>query len=370
MNKPGANLPNIFFISLPETMKTTISGFTVDPSKLLPVEVPPGEEEFRLDNLSWEMILAGMLKILAYEPDHEHAGYYRNFVLSVKPDILNQLEEAGIIKVKNKEFDLAEDIFKALLGLKPMEPAYAINLALLCEERSLVYGGLCKQDLEEYYKSQAFEYHKKALGIDPDFPEACYNAGYFFLRNGNIEKADEYLRRFLDISDDAKKKTAVSARLKSLSGRIRMDGLFKEAFDFIQLGKEEEGIKKIKVFLEENPDYANAWFLLGWAHRRLKQYDKGRDAFLRSLDLDTPHVDTLNELSICLMELDDFEGCRNRLIQALEMEPDNTKILSNLAILSLKEHREGDAAAIFTEVLKIDPDDPIATQYLSYLQNP
>ncbi|TFG60092.1 MAG: tetratricopeptide repeat protein [Spirochaetales bacterium] len=369
MSKPQTNLPNLFFISLPENLNTRISGFTLDPSVLLPVEIPPGEEELRLENLSWEMIIAGMLKILAYEPEHVHAGYYRRFVLAAKPDVPGQLEQAGLMKAREKEFELAEDIFRALAGLMPDSVAYILNLALLSEERSSIYGELKKTDLEEYYLGQAFEYYKKALSLDPEGPETCYSAGYFFLKNGNIEKAENCFRLYLKKSGNDKKKKEIQSLLEKLARRINSDILFKEAFDFIQLGREEEGIKKIRIFLGDFPDYPNAWFLLGWAYRRLKQYEKGRDAFLHALELDMPHTDTLNELAICLMELGDFSESRERLAQALTLEPENTKILSNLAILSLKENNEEDAEILFNQILEADPADAIAREYLAYLKN-
>lgn len=49
----------IVFIKISEDMKKEINGFVVNPDIPLPVENPDGKE------LSWEMIIAAMLKIMA-----------------------------------------------------------------------------------------------------------------------------------------------------------------------------------------------------------------------------------------------------------------------------------------------------------------
>ena len=61
-------------------MKRNINGFTVDPAVPLPVEKLPGKDDYDPNDLSWEMIIAAMLKILAYDRDYEHTEYYRQFI--------------------------------------------------------------------------------------------------------------------------------------------------------------------------------------------------------------------------------------------------------------------------------------------------
>ena len=90
-----------------------------------------------------------------------------------------------------------------------------------------------------------------------------------------------------------------------------------------------------------------------------------RDAFERALETGPRQTDTLNELAICAMELNDFETARTLLIEALTGEPENTKIISNLGIVSLKSDEFEEAEAYFRSVLEIAPDDQVAQTYLS-----
>ena len=71
-----------------------------------------------------------------------------------------------------------------------------------------------------------------------------------------------------------------------------------------------------------------------------------------------------NEIDI---ELKEYKECRIQLSAALKQEPENTKIISNLGILSLKENNISEAAGYFKTVLEIEPD-PIAKNYIEYLE--
>jgi Flp pilus assembly protein TadD len=146
-----------------------------------------------------------------------------------------------------------------------------------------------------------------------------------------------------------------------------MDGLFQKAFDSIRLGKEAEGIAHIEKFLSSRPGVPNAWFLLGWAYRRLARYAEGKEAFLKALSLGAPHADLLNELAICLMELGELAESGKRLREALALEPENTKVISNLGIVALKSGRREEALGFFRTVLEIEPQDRIAARYIENL---
>lgn len=367
--KPASALDSIVFVSLPEDMTRKIGDFTIDPSILIPVELLPGQEEWDAKDLSWEMIIAAMLKILVYNPEHEHADYYRRFVLAAKPSIIEDLSRSGIAKAKNRDFEVAEEIFKALVSLNDQDVHSLLNLALVYEEHAEVYEQAGRGAYADEYYELAFEVYKSAIDLDPENEHVHFNTAHFFLKRKNYDKAKEHFERFIELSDDQRKKETVEEVLTEISKQDKMDALFNEAYDFIRLGKEREGIEKIRTFLENNPDVWNAWFLLGWAHRRLSEYNEGKKAFEKALEIGPAHSDTLNELAICLLELNEFNKCRTTLKKALTIEPENVKIISNLGILSLKEKKVDEAEGYFKSVLELRPDDPIAKNYLEFIND-
>ena len=365
MEKHGP-LDNIVYISLPENMKS-YDLLPLDPSVLLPIEVNPDNGYSDIANLSWEMIIAAMLKIMANDPGHENIDYFRTLTLAVRPGIVGEMTSAAIAKAGEKDFDIAEEIFRSLINLQPGDIVSLMNLALLFEERADSYSGIGKSDLAEEYNEKAFNTYKDILSADPGSVDAHFNFGMFYLKRSNLEKAAEHLEFFLSKSRDGKKNKHVKEILGQIEKKKRTETLFFTAYDAIRMEKEDEAIETIKKYLEKEPDVWNAWFLLGWAYRRTEQYTEGAEAFLKALELGSDQLDLYNELAICLMETNRLDESREYLLKALTAEPENIKILSNLGIVSLKKNDNISAEKYFKEVLRIDPEDRIAAEYLSRL---
>lgn len=368
-DEKNPHLEGIVFISIPGELDRTIGDFQINPDILLPVEIKDAGEAWDPGNLSWEMILSGMLKVLSYEPDHEDADYYRDFVLSVKPDIVTELTETAILKAKNKDFDLAEEIFLALVGLKPEDQRAHLNLALLYEQRARDEREKGHEEGHAKYAEMAFDRYKTILESPEVMPEVHLNIGYFFLEERNFDRAAGHLSAYVEEGSDPAKVQAAKQVVAEIENQNLLDTLFKEAYDFIRMGREEDGIARIKEFLASYPEVWNGWFLLGWGNRRLGRYQEGREAFEKALETGPRQPDTLNELAICLMELGEYEESEKALLEALREEPENVKIVSNLGILAMKREDPDEARAYFQSALEFDPDDPIAKQYLERLSS-
>ncbi len=366
MNK-NPILDRIMYISIPEESEQDINGFSIDSSILMPIEIPVGETDWQMQNLSWEMIVAAMLKIFAWDPFHKDIEYYRSFIHAVQPGINEEMTQTGIIKAGNKDYEIAEEIFRALANYKPDIEQNLTNLALIFEEQAELYSNLNNPDLAEEKIEEAFKTYRKAIKQHPDSEEICFNGGNFYLKHGNMEKAVELLNHFLLVTKDQKKKKMVGDIIKKVNSISVDDVVFNEAYELIKMGREESGIKKIQQYLSNQPDIWNAWFLLGWAFRRIGEYDKGKDSLLECLKLNDENVDTYNELSICYLELGEYSECRKKLTKALRIDGDNIKIISNFGILALKENNPEEAMGFFKTVLEIEPEDEIAKKYIEFL---
>jgi tetratricopeptide (TPR) repeat protein len=359
--------------------------FSIDPAIPIPAELPPGEDEINLEELSWEMILSGMIRVITrFPPDTEivrgepsetpplviSAGqidYYRRFVLAVKPDIHREFTEAAILKAKNGDFDMALEIFDALGGLFPGSPAVLLNRALALEERAEALERLGREEEAAAGNREAEKAYEAALAAVPLLPNGLFNAGFFYLKRRDFGRAREYFSRYLSLADDPDKREKAESIIREITEKALDDEAFREAYELIRDGKEREGLDSIRDFLERYPEVWNGWFTLGWALRRLERWEDGAASFRKALELgdDNAHAaDIRNELAICLMELDDYPGARRELEAALRDDPDNVKIISNLGVLALKTGDENEAAGFFRTVLDLAPDDPVAGGYL------
>ena len=139
---------NIYFIKIPKEhglfnshfQNEMEEDFILDPSIPLPIELEENDgavnalNDKLAQNLSLEMILAGMLRVI---PDREidplWLDYYRNFILFFKPDIFNEFIAAAHIKSNNRDYKSALEIIEILEGLFPMSSELLLMKTIILE---------------------------------------------------------------------------------------------------------------------------------------------------------------------------------------------------------------------------------------------
>ena len=351
-----------------QTENITHGDFSINPDIPIPAEIPEGEETLNLEELSWEMIVSGMLRVIAEGKEkNEWIGYYRHLVLAVRPSIMNDLSEAAILKARSGEFDLALEILDTLRGLNPASPVVLLNRALVMEERASALErrneSAAAAETEAAFEAAEAAY-SEALALQPPLPDISFNAGFFHLGRKNFSRARECFSSYVTISEDEAKKERARSIIKDIEFSGLEDEDFIGAYTLIQQGNEEAGMRSIRDFIEKRPSVWNGWFVLGWALRRLGRWADGAAAFAKAVELGGGSSDTRNELAICLMESGDLPGARRELELALRDDCENIKIISNLGVLALKNGNTAEAAAFFRTVLELDPHDPIANKYL------
>jgi tetratricopeptide (TPR) repeat protein len=352
--------------------------FAIDPAIPIPVEIPPGKDSLTPDELTMEMILSGMLKIIAggasdAEVKPAWMDYYRHFVLEVRPGIFNEFNEAAILKAKNGDIDAALEILAMLGGLFPGSPVILLNRALALEEKAGALDAAGKTAEAEAAVRTVEDAYDAVLAMEPPFPNAFFNAGYFKLNHHDFAGAEECFSAYVSFAGDGlsgiedEKKENAEEVLREIKERFLADEDFREAWELVRGGKEEEALDRIRGFLENHPEVWNGWFILGWALRRLERWSDGAAALKKAVELGGANGDVRNELAICLMELADYPAAKKELEAALREEPENIKIISNLGVLAMKRGDNDEAAAFFRIVLELKPDDPLAAGCLSRL---
>ena len=357
----------LYYVQVPQELARTLGSFALNPSIPLPVEGRNAEVP-NLAELSWEQILAAMLKIMAWERSHPDFEYYREFILAVRPEIFQELSSTGIVKAQAKDFRLAEEVFLALEGLDPTNPRTQLNLALMYDEQAEALSQRNLIEEAEECLRQAQKRFSEAMMATPPLPDAFFYAGFFHLKQKNIDRARGLFDAFFELSRDEAKVQAAKKALAEMGRREDFDRLFKEAYDFILLGQEEKGIDRIQEFLAQDKSVWNAWFLLGWARRRLGQWQEALSAFAEALTKGGDEIDLLNEMAICQMELGELKESRRLLEKALRRDSENTKILCNLGVLALRSGDREQARGFFDTVLEYDPEDPVAERWLKDLK--
>lgn len=370
---PSNPLDTVYFINFSDDVKLSGKGIHIDPTIPLPVQKKdkdaPGT--FNMKELTEEQILAGLLTIMAYDSDNKNILYYRSLLKNARPNLKKEMTEAAILKTKNEDWDMAEELYAVLRGYDPEDVPTILNSALFFDQRADSYrrNGLIED--ADAYDDEALHFYKMAMDNEPAVPDAFFNSGFFYLKQYNFAEAkscfETYLALTCDETDDSMgenglyKKNRAQQLINQINNRNMDDDHFRAAHKLIANGEEEKGLEEIRAYLQKNPDVWNAWFMLGWGLRRLERYEDAKKAFEKTLTLDGGETaDTYNELAICCMEEDDLPKAKKYLEKALAMDSENTKIISNLGYIALKEGNPALAASYFQTVLEYDPNDKIA----------
>lgn len=374
-------LESVYFINIPEDYNISESAFQIDTTIPLPVQKKDSEPdgEFRPEDMTTEQILAGILTVLAYDKKNKHLDYYRSIINHVKPNIKQELCEAAILKTKNEDFDIAEEIFLALHGLDPENDAIKLNLALFLDQRADSYRRYGMHEDANAYDADAQYYYQQAMEADPSIPDAYFNAGFFYLKQYKYREAKDCFETFIaltcDLSEEELGENGVykiersQEILNNIKNQNIDDERFKNAYDLISSGQEEKGLEEIRVFLQNNPKVWNAWFMLGWGLRRLERFEDARQAFEEAIKCGADqNAETYNEAALCCISQNELKKAREYLEKAFSLEPENTKIMSNLGYLALAEGKKEEARTYFATVLEYDPKDIIASSELMKLE--
>ncbi|MDR2471381.1 MAG: tetratricopeptide repeat protein [Treponema sp.] len=387
----------LIFITVPEALRRrfVLPGAAFDPAEALPVELPPGRETLAPEELEVEMFLSGLLLYLAGDPRGASADYYRSLVAALRPGVAAELEDAALVKARGGDYEAAQEILRILEGLNPGgSPGFFLNAALIRGDRAAALEKIApKKPAADAALAEAEAAWEKAL--DHPLRDTFYYAALFYRDRGDYAKTAAALRAYLaaeeneeneenrengenenesgepggagggDHDEGGRRADMARKLLEEIQNHGLEDPSFREALVLIRRGEEKRGIAAAKEFLERRPGAARGWFVLGWGLRRLSRWEDGAACFEKAVELGCANADTRNELAICRMETGDFAEARRQLERALREDPDNVKIISNMGVLAMKEGDGEGAAAFFRTVLELEPEDPLASAFLS-----
>lgn len=356
-------LKDIYYISIPDTFKLSPETFKIDKDIKLPIETD-GLDKWDSESITLEKIISAMLKIMVYDSDNNKIDYYRDFIKSVRPSIIEELTDSAIFKSNVKEFKLAKEIFLAINGLEPQNDMNLLNLAILYEDESDWYKS--KEDIktQEELLSDAMEIYNELLAKESVLTDVYFNAGYFFIKVKNFDKAEICLKSFIEYSNNEDKISRAKKLLSEYKSILSNESILNKAYSLILNEKESEAINIIADFLIDNKNIWNGWFLLGWANRRLSNFSEAISALEKAISLNEKDTDTFNEIAICYMEMGDYTKSEKFLKKALSISPEDVKIISNMGIIELKKGNSDEAIRFFETVLVYEPNDSIARHYL------
>lgn len=389
---------SIFFVEIPKTHELAkklageYSDFDVD----IPLPFVPSLSVLNTDNgddsipthdsaektndakLTYEMIVAGLLYVFAYDRENRYFDYYKNLFLSMKKNAKNEIISIAIFQADNFEFGQSIHLLLALEGLFPDDSLVFLNLAQVYEKRMQFY--LQSELLEDARQNEklAESYYSEAIVTDPPLATAFFSAAFFYLSQKNYAKARTLFNTYINLETETNAQAAYRKKkalqiIESINSQQLDDIAYADAIAFIKNDEDEKALSRIRDFLSEHPNVWNGWFVLGWALRKLERYDDAKKAFLTAIEkgkeqdpdaLEDAFSDISNELAICCLNLKQYDEAKNWLVSALEFDSENIKLLSNLGFVYYAMGNTEEAEGFFNTVLLLSPNDETAKAML------
>lgn len=351
-----SKLDSIRFISLPKSMEDKMTGFRIDSSIPIPVQLNEGQKHLDPESVTPETIVAGMLTIIAYRPEDRNFDYYRSFVLAAQPDAIEELNTAAIAKEKQKDYPFAEQLFLTVYHMLP-QPASCINLATLYSYWSVYEKEAKDEKAEDFYLTKCLTTLEEGLERFGEDEDILAELGSMHTYLGNLEEAQGYLERYMKVAAEGEKKQKLKKMLKDVTLRIDSDNEIHQAYDFMMLDEEDKALESIEKFISKNPKAWHGHFIKGWALRRQKKYQEAEASLLKCLECGESNADIYNELSICALEKGNRPLAKSYLDTAVDLDPDNLTLTSNLAFLHLMDEEWDEAKEWIEKSRRLAPDD-------------
>ncbi|MBR2281810.1 MAG: hypothetical protein IJ863_04215, partial [Spirochaetales bacterium] len=322
-------LKDIRFITLPE--ERVFGDVTISSKIPLPVQFPEGSV---VDDIDFNSIVAGLVKVVAWLPENENFEYYKKLLLELQPDVIKELNLAAIAQSNKKDYEFAEELMLCVNHLSDAPESY-INLAVL-------YAQMTVQLHKDKDDVKADMYDDKIIAILNECKEKHekYAATYseisaFHMRHGDVENARDNLKRYTELEKDTKKRKQAEKTLDSIDKMLNSKDQIMYAYDKMMMGCADDALDVMNKFIAGGDRSWEAYFLRGWAKRVLEDYAGAQIDLLESLRIDGKNAEVYNELSICARESGDVELAKSYLQIAVDLDEDDVIYLSNLAFLHL-----------------------------------
>ena len=259
--------------------------------------------------------------------------------------------------------------------LKKAEKAYrsAISSGLLNVALFSNLGIICQAS---HRTEEAILLYKKAIQINPNYPNAYANLGGLHQNLGNLDQALACTLKSLELKPDnptahlnlgsiykdlGNLDQALASTLKSLelkpdnpTAHLNLGSIYKD------LGNLDQAFTSTLKSLELKPDNPTAHLNLGSIYKDLGNLDQAFTSTLKSLELKPDLADAHLNLGSIYKELGNLDQALASTLKSLELKPNNPTANLNLGVIYTNLGNLDQALASTLKSLELKPDNPTA----------
>ena len=345
-------MKDVRFITLPEERK--IGEVTISKDIPLPIQFPEGSVT---DDIDFNSIVAGLIKVVAWDTANANFNYYKDLLLELQPDVVKELNVAAIAQSNKKDYEFAEELMLAVNHLSDAPESY-INLAVLYAQMTVQLHKDGKDTEADMYDDRILEVLNECKAKHENHAATYSEISAFHMRHGDVESARDYLERYTELETDAKKKANAQKTLKDIEKMLATKDEIMYAYDKMMMGCPDDALEAMNKYIAKNEKRWESFFLRGWAKRVLEDYKGAQEDLLESLKIDGKNAEVYNELSICAREDGNTELAKSYLQIAVDLDDEDAVYLTNLAFLHLADGEYEESRELLERARLIDEDDP------------
>ncbi|HLG23273.1 MAG TPA: tetratricopeptide repeat protein [Candidatus Manganitrophaceae bacterium] len=122
-------------------------------------------------------------------------------------------------------------------------------------------------------------------------------------------------------------------------------------------------LAEYKARLEKNPRDIEAIVFLGNANFDIQRYEKAKEFYLGALEIDPDNLYIRTDLASSYRHLGDYDQALKELQTVLKADPHHEVALYNLGVIYVNDKKDPQkGAAAWTRLIKLKPDDPLSQE--------
>lgn len=263
-----------------------------------------------------------------------------------------------------------------------IHPSYRWGLVLACISAVIVLSALCHIQVQHWKDSITLFQHALNVQEDNFLAHGCLGAA--FIQQGNPEQAEKHLRRALEINpgypealndlgtiltDAGKYQEAIL----HFSNALTLNPNYAEAHNNLALtltymNRFPEAIEHYKIAIALNPRSSNALNNLGAALAQQGRFEDAKPYFLQALMIQPGYDEAYNNLGLLYYQQQDYANSKAYFESGLSYNSNNPKAYFFLGLIAAAQGQDREAVNYFSQALKLDPNFREAEEQLKSLQ--
>ncbi len=225
----------------------------------------------------------------------------------------NILHNQAIASSKQRHWDQAVNLYQRVQELHPsFIMGYYFEGNVYNDKLASAINRQDRHAIDENYK-KALEMYETVRSMYPNYVQVHFQEGMLHLRVGEVEKAVQSFRKYMNIVDPVYPHTY---------NRLAMIDARNQNF--------ERATWYLLESIQRKPDFMSSYLDLAQIYTVMQQYQKAEAVYKNALNIEEDHVRVLKELANLYNNLNQNGAARQIYHRILEIEPDNNTIKQHL----------------------------------------